>query len=121
MNYYSKQSQTNPIYGELVEPTRSELVESILSASSGIHLSTHPPIHPSTTSQTPNSFSNNYLHKNDPSDSAQFKQWRQPSLTGFGAPFSAISRVIREPFEDYSRQFETIGDMAYAIVKFCPS
>jgi hypothetical protein len=50
--------------------------------------------------------------KTDPSYSAQFKQWRQPSLTGFGAPFSAISRAFRAQFETIQEQFETIGAMA---------
>jgi len=64
-------------------------------------------------SPTPNYFPNNYLRKTDLIDSAQFKQWRQPSLTGFDAPFSAISRVIRELFELIQAQFKLIGAIAW--------
>ena len=64
-------------------------------------------------SPTPNYFLNNYLRKTDLINSAQFKQWRQPSLTGFGAPFSAISRVIRELFELIQAQFKLIGAIAW--------
>ena len=74
-----KRSQTNPIYGELACPEqaqRVEGVEPILSGFSLFSLFTFYSLF--FLSPTPNSFSNNYLHKNDPSDSAQFKQFGAP-------------------------------------------
>ncbi len=92
--------RANPIYGEHSRTTCSELVEPILSGFSLFSLFILYSLF--FLSPTPNSFSNNYLHKNDPSDSAQFKQFGAP-LALFRKQFQSDSRVIPE-------QFETIGD-----------
>jgi hypothetical protein len=105
-----KQSQTNPILpatpfgGQTRFDERSE-ASPILPGISLFSLFTFYSLF--FLSPAPNSFSNNYLHKNGPSDSAQFKQ--------FGALFSAISRVIQEQFELIQTPFETVGAMAPAI------
>ena len=96
---YSKQTQTNPIYGEQ-RRTNLWWASAARRTISAIRIFSICP------SQTPNSLPNNYLHKNGVPNSKQFNQ--------FGSPFSYISRGIRAPFELIQAPFEIIGAIAPA-------